>query len=167
MRRKRRALTVGWPERAAAAAVEAVDPGYAVDLARRLVQTPSVVRAGDSLGNESAVASLIAAELAALGLVVRIEDIAPGRPNVIADWGAGGGPLLILEGHTDVVTEGNVSEWSYPAAFGGVVQRDKGGSTARRRGHEGRYRGRGRRGARDPGRRGAPGGTRAPRDRLG
>ncbi len=73
-----------------AAAVEAVDAELRVDLARRLVQTPSVVRAGDPAGNEAAAAALVAAELDALGLLVRIEDIAPGRPNVIADWGAGG-----------------------------------------------------------------------------
>ncbi len=109
-------------ERAVDAAVEAVDPAYIVDLARRLVQIPSVMRGGDPAGNESAAAAAVAAELDGLGLLVRVEDAAPGRPNVIADWPADGtGPLLILEGHTDVVTEGDPSLWSVPP-FGGVVR---------------------------------------------
>ena len=109
-------------ERAASAAVEAVDADYVVDLARRLVRTPSVVRAGDPAGNESAAAGVVAAELEGLGLDVRVEEAAPGRPNVVADWPASGrGPVLILEGHTDVVTEGDPSLWSVPP-FGAVVR---------------------------------------------
>src|SRR5262249_4835012 len=43
------------------------------------------------------------------------------RGNVVADWiGSRSGPLLILEGHSDVVTEGDPSAWSVPP-FGGVV----------------------------------------------
>jgi succinyl-diaminopimelate desuccinylase len=93
-----------------------------VELARRLVATPSVVRPGDPAGTESAAAAVVASALQALGLEVRLEEAAPGRPNVIADWsGSGAGPLLILEGHTDVVTEGDPSLWSVPP-FGAVVR---------------------------------------------
>jgi succinyl-diaminopimelate desuccinylase len=103
------------------AVLAAVDDGYTVDLARRLVQTPSVFRSGDPGGNETAVAALLTNELRGLGLEVHTEEAAPGRPNVIADWtGSGPGPLLILEGHSDVVTEGEASAWSVPP-FGGVV----------------------------------------------
>jgi succinyl-diaminopimelate desuccinylase len=103
------------------AVLAAVDDGYTVDLARRLVQTPSVFRPGDPAGNETAVAALVATELRRLGLDVCIEEAAPARPNVIADWvGTGRGPLLILEGHSDVVTEGNPRAWSVPP-FGGVL----------------------------------------------
>ncbi len=39
----------------------------------------------------------------------------PGRPNVVGVLGeAGRGPTLLLEGHTDVVTEGDPAEWRYP-----------------------------------------------------
>ncbi len=101
--------------------LSAVDEAYTVDLARRLVQTPSVYRPSDPAANETAAAELVARELRPLGLAVHLEEAAPGRPNVIADWeGAGDGPLLILEGHTDVVTEGDPAAWSVPP-FGGVI----------------------------------------------
>ena len=108
-------------ESTVSAVLAAVDEAYTLDLARRLVRIPSVFRAGDPGANESAVAALVAAELRELGLVVHVEDAAPGRPNVIGDWtGRGPGPLLILEGHSDVVTEGDASAWSVPP-FAGTV----------------------------------------------
>ncbi len=101
--------------------VAAVDEAYTLDLACRLVRIPSVYRPDDPLANEAAVAQVIAAELRALGLDVHVEDAAPGRPNVIGDWiGSRPGALLIFEGHSDVVTEGDPSAWSVPP-FGGVV----------------------------------------------
>jgi len=109
------------PDRVVDAVLAAVDDAYTVHLARRLVQTPSVYRPGDPAGTEAAAAELVARELRCLGLAVHVEEAAPGRPNVIADWGASeGGPLLILEGHTDVVTEGDPAAWSVPP-FGGVI----------------------------------------------
>jgi succinyl-diaminopimelate desuccinylase len=103
-------------------ALAVLDDAYVVDLARRLVQTPSVFRPGEPGGDEAAAAGLVASELRALGLEVHVEEVAPGRPNVIGDWtGDAAGPLLILEGHTDVVTEGDVSLWSVPP-FGGVIR---------------------------------------------
>jgi succinyl-diaminopimelate desuccinylase len=99
----------------------AVDEAYTLDLACRLVRIPSVYRPGDPHGNEAAVAQAIAGELRALGLEVHVEDAAPGRPNVIGDSiGMRPGALLILEGHSDVVTEGDRAAWSAPP-FGGVV----------------------------------------------
>jgi len=109
-------------ERVVGSVLDAVDKAYVVDLAQRLVRTPSVFRPGNPAGTESAAAAVCAADLRALGLEVHVEDAAPGRPNVIADWtGAAPGPLLILEGHTDVVTEGDAALWSVPP-FGGVIR---------------------------------------------
>ncbi|TMI81553.1 MAG: M20 family metallopeptidase, partial [Bacillati bacterium ANGP1] len=103
------------------AVLEAVSQPYVVDLASRLVRTPSVYRPEDPGANEAAAAALVAGELRGMGLEVHCEDAAPGRPNVIGDWiGQGAGPLLILEGHSDVVTEGDASLWSVPP-FGGIV----------------------------------------------
>lgn len=103
------------------AVLAAVDEAYTLDLACRLVRTPSVYRPEEPGANETAVAILVAAELRRLELDVHVEDAAPGRPNVIGDWiGRGPGPLLILEGHSDVVTEGDAAAWSVPP-FGGVV----------------------------------------------
>lgn len=96
-------------------AAEAVDAGQVVTLTRDLVRVPSVYRPGDPSGTEAAVASLLAAYLRDLGLTVSVHDAEPGRPNVVADWdSARPGPGLILEGHTDVVTEGDPTAWTYP-----------------------------------------------------
>ena len=104
------------------AALAAVDDGYTLDLARRLVRIPSVYRPGDPRGNETEAAALVADELRRLDLVVRVEDAAPGRPNVIADLaGSSAGPILIFEGHTDVVTEGEAADWSVPP-FGAEIR---------------------------------------------
>ncbi len=100
----------------------AVDDAYTLDLARRLVRIPSVYRPDDPRGNEAEAAAFVAGELRRLDLVVHVEDAAPGRPNVIADLpGSAAGPLLILEGHTDVVTEGEAAAWSVPP-FGGEIR---------------------------------------------
>ena len=108
-------------ESAVDAVLAAFDDSYVIDLACRLVRIPSVYRPEDPHANETAAAHLVANELRLLGLEVHWEEAAPGRPNVIGDWvGRGVGPLLILEGHSDVVTEGDPSAWSHPP-FGGIV----------------------------------------------
>src|SRR4029077_14599345 len=50
------------------------------------------------------------------GFQVEIQPVAPGRPNVIGSLGEKrpGQKSLLLEGHTDVVTEGDPAEWSHP-----------------------------------------------------
>ena len=54
-------------------------------------------------------------------LEARLEEAAPGRPNVIVTWTAGSGDRrLMFEGHTDVVTPGDVSAWKYDP-FGAVI----------------------------------------------
>ncbi|MDE3131653.1 MAG: M20/M25/M40 family metallo-hydrolase, partial [Acidobacteriota bacterium] len=56
---------------------------------------------------EAAVAALIAARLRAAGLEVALEEVVPGRPNVIGRLrGSGGGRTLMLWGHMDVVGAG-------------------------------------------------------------
>ncbi len=48
------------------------------------------------------------------GFEVQQEEVAAGRPNVIVRWLAGPGKrTLMFEGHTDVVTPGDVSAWRY------------------------------------------------------
>src|SRR3972149_11143599 len=75
-----------------------------VALTQRLVRIPSVFRPGDPEGNERAVAPVVAEGFRAQGFPVLVEEVAPGRPNVVASLeGATGGSTLVLEGHTDVV----------------------------------------------------------------
>jgi succinyl-diaminopimelate desuccinylase len=92
-----------------------------VALTQRLVRIPSVFRPGDPDGNERAVAAVVADWCRQEGLAVTVEEVAPGRPNVIAclDGGAGGATLC-LEGHTDVVTEGDARAWRHGPWSGAV-----------------------------------------------
>lgn len=65
--------------------------------------------------NEEKVAHFIANYLKEMGLEVHIDEVAPGRPNVIGILkGKEEGKTLLYEGHTDVVTAGDLNEWNYP-----------------------------------------------------
>lgn len=97
------------------AALAAVDPNELIELTRDLIRIPSVVRPGDPLGNEAAVARHVERWLAKEGFDLEVHEVAPGRPNVVGWLGEkGSGRSLLLEGHTDVVTEGDPHEWSHP-----------------------------------------------------
>jgi acetylornithine deacetylase len=62
---------------------------------------PELTPGGDG---EGAVGDLIASRLRAAGLEVELDEVRPGRPNVIGRLrGGGAGPTLMLCGHTDVV----------------------------------------------------------------
>ena len=65
-------------------------------------------------GGEAPAAELVATTMRALGWDPQVQEVAPGRPNVVAvlDGGGGPGPTLMFEGHTDVVTEGDLSAWT-------------------------------------------------------
>ena len=56
------------------------------------------------------------------GFRVQLDQVAPGRPNAIVTWEAGMGQRkLMFEGHTDVVTPGDVSTWQYDP-FGAEIR---------------------------------------------
>lgn len=77
--------------------------GDPVAMARILVSIPSMNPALEPDGpGEGAVAARCAAWLEAWGFRVEVSDAAPGRPNVVATL-TGGGPTLLLNGHTDTV----------------------------------------------------------------
>ena len=99
-----------------------IDADELIELTRELVRIPSVIRPGDPAGTEAAVAAHVERWLRGEGLAVEVHEVAPGRPNVLAVLGDGAdGPTLLLEGHTDVVTEGNPSAWSHPPFGGDLV----------------------------------------------
>jgi succinyl-diaminopimelate desuccinylase len=115
---------------AAARAAAAVDGEGVIALARQLVRIRSVVdeEAGTT---EAACAEAIAGYLRGLGLEPVVQEVVAGRPNVICDWsGRGFDPArhrtLMLEGHTDVVTEGERSRWRFDPFAGEVVAGDDG-----------------------------------------
>jgi succinyl-diaminopimelate desuccinylase len=93
-----------------------IDADEVVELTRALVRIPSVYRPGDPSATEAQVAVFVEAWLRREGFEVEVQQVAPGRPNVIG-WLGEKGPgrkSLLLEGHTDVVTEGDPAEWSHP-----------------------------------------------------
>ena len=116
----------------AAAAADAVDPDQVLRLARDLVRIRSVWDEATGADEEEA-AGFVARTLRDLGLPVHVEEVAPGRPNVIADWHgrgfvAGRDRTLMLEGHTDVVTEGDPASWTRDP-YGAELEADPEGGT--------------------------------------
>ncbi len=90
-----------------------VDEEAVVAFTQELVRIRSVNDPGHG-GGEAPVAELVADRMRALGWEPQVVEVAPGRPNVVAvvDGGGGPGPTLMFEGHTDVVTEGDLSAWT-------------------------------------------------------
>jgi acetylornithine deacetylase/succinyl-diaminopimelate desuccinylase family protein len=83
----------------------------AVDLVRAVGENPP--------GDEGPTVRALEKACAARGLAVSQSEVEPGRANISAILPGGGGPGLLLLGHTDVVPVGD--GWTVPA-FGGVVR---------------------------------------------
>jgi len=84
-----------------------------IKLTQDLIRIPSV-RSEKEGTHEEKVALFLAHLLEGMGLDVVVEEVEPGSPNVIAVLqGGSDGPCLMFECHTDVVTEGDASEWKY------------------------------------------------------
>jgi succinyl-diaminopimelate desuccinylase len=95
---------------------ERINAEEVVELTRSLVRIPSVYRPGEPGATEAEAAAFVEAWFRREGLPVEIQEAAPGRPNVLAWIGekAPGRRCLLLEGHTDVVTEGHPRQWTWP-----------------------------------------------------
>jgi succinyl-diaminopimelate desuccinylase len=90
-----------------------------IQLTQDLVRIPSVRRPGEG---EKNVALFLSHLLEEMGLDVVVEEVEPGSPNVIAVLqGREEGPCLMFECHTDVVTEGDTSEWRYGPYDGKLI----------------------------------------------
>jgi acetylornithine deacetylase/succinyl-diaminopimelate desuccinylase family protein len=96
----------------------------------------AMVKAPSVSGDEKPAVDVLARWLKREGFEVSIEDAAPGRPNIVAQWGPNGtkiggvtparnggdGPVLLLTGHSDTVPIGN--GWTQDP-FGGAIDGDK------------------------------------------
>lgn len=91
-----------------------VDEDAVIELTRALVRLRTVNEPSTG-SSEAPAAELVAATMRGFGWEPDVVEVAPGRPNVVAviDGGGGPGPTLMFEGHTDVVTEGDLSAWSF------------------------------------------------------
>lgn len=94
---------------------DAVDPQQVIDLAADLIRIPTVNGAGEA----EAVAA-IGALLRRERMEYRIEEVLPGRPNLIVEIGSGAGPTLWFNGHLDTVPIGNRLAWCREP-FGGDI----------------------------------------------
>ncbi|MFE3448879.1 M20 family metallopeptidase [Nonomuraea sp. NPDC059194] len=99
-----------------------IDARGVVEFTQELVRIPSTNDPAKGR-NELPAAELVAARMRSWGWEPVIDEAAPGRPNVVAvvEGGGGEGPTLMFEGHTDVVTEGDLSEWTVDP-FGGEIR---------------------------------------------
>jgi len=105
-----------------------------IELTRQLVRIDSVPRLKEteSAGNntfvntEKEVVLFIADWIKKeLGITPEVEEVVPGRDNIVATISIGKpGRVLMLEGHTDVVSEGNVDSWQY-GPFSSVLKEGK------------------------------------------
>ena len=98
-------------------AAAAVDAERVTLLTQALVRIRSVSDPASG-ATEAACAALVVDELRAAGLDPVVQEVAPGRPNVICDWSgadfdAACHRTLLFEGHTDVVTEGDAARWRH------------------------------------------------------
>jgi succinyl-diaminopimelate desuccinylase len=102
----------------------ALDREGLVDFTRRLVRVKSVNRPEDGL-SEAPAAELVVELARSFGWNPVVEEVEPGRPNVIITLEGGQpGKTLLFEGHTDVVTEGDPAEWTVDP-FGGDLIEEK------------------------------------------
>ncbi len=100
-----------------------IDSHELIELTAELVKINSVWDpvAGTS---EQAVAEKVADWAQSQGFAVRMDQVAPNRPNVIISGPAGSQKrALMFEGHTDVVTPGDVSVWQYDPFGAEIVGR--------------------------------------------
>jgi succinyl-diaminopimelate desuccinylase len=89
-----------------------IDRDALIAFTQELVRIPSVHDPATGRREEPA-AELVAAKMRSFGWEPELDEVAPGRPNVIAVIEGGRpGPTLMFEGHTDVVTEGDPGTWT-------------------------------------------------------
>ena len=101
--------------------LDRINPDEVIAWTQELVRIPSVYcpERGET---EERAALWVKDRLEEMGLEVSYEEVAPGRPNVIGlhPPKSRGSKCLMFEGHTDVVTEGDASQWEHDP-FGGEI----------------------------------------------
>jgi succinyl-diaminopimelate desuccinylase len=92
------------------------------DTAARLVSELVRFRSVNPPGEEAPCARYVAEYLKQAGIDTRlVEHPFAHRPQVLGVLGSGASPVLALNGHMDVVPEGDIAEWSHDPYAGEVV----------------------------------------------
>ncbi|HPO04791.1 MAG TPA: M20 family metallopeptidase [Bacillota bacterium] len=106
-------------------ALKSLNDTQMISFLQDLIRIKSVYDPTVEGANETKAATFIYNFLKAEGFEVYIEEVVPGRPNVIAFLrGTGPGKTLLFEGHTDVVTAGDQEAWKYDP-FGAEIIGDR------------------------------------------
>lgn len=79
-----------------------IDEDEALELLRELIRIPSE----NPPGREVEKARFLQEFFGRHGLEAKLDEVAPGRPNVVVEFGAEAGPILVLCGHIDTVPAG-------------------------------------------------------------
>ncbi|RMG64128.1 MAG: M20 family peptidase [Chloroflexi bacterium] len=116
--------------------LDCIDDDELIGWVQALTRIPSVWKPEQGIGEEAA-ARWVEAHCRDIGLQTRFEFVVPGRPNVIAAYASSpdfsieellrppasphARKWLMFEGHTDVVTEGDPTQWTDPP-FSAVIR---------------------------------------------
>lgn len=96
-----------------------------IEFVQKLVRIESVYDPDVEGANESEVAHFVYDFLKKEGFEVHMDEVVPGRPNVIGIFkGSEAGKTLLLEGHTDVVSVGDRAKWTYDPFGAEIVEVD-------------------------------------------
>ncbi|NSL74580.1 MAG: M20 family metallopeptidase [Thaumarchaeota archaeon] len=78
------------------------------NLAQELIRIPS-----DEIAGEQEVCEYLSDILKSLGMKVRLQEVLPKRPNIIAEvLGGNNGKSIMFNGHIDTVPIGNIEKWN-------------------------------------------------------
>jgi len=100
-----------------------IDPQEVIRLTAELVRINSVWDPENGTCEKPA-AEHAARWAEARGFPVQVDEVRPGRPNVVVTFEAAPGErTLMFEGHTDVVTPGDVSAWTHDPFGAEIVGR--------------------------------------------
>jgi acetylornithine deacetylase len=101
-------------------------PERVVALTQDLVRIPSVnpFLAPGAGSGEAAIAEFIAQRLRSRGVEATLEEVAPGRPNVVGRVGRGAGPTLVLCAHIDTVDVSGMSIPPFEPRFEALAEID-------------------------------------------
>ena len=103
--------------------LNAINPDELIELTGNLVRINSVWDPAAGTGEREA-ADYVDRWAQRQGFDIQRDEATPGRPNVIVTWAAGPGErTLMFEGHTDVVTPGDLSAWHYDPFGAEIVDR--------------------------------------------
>lgn len=106
--------------------LEALDREGLIGFVRDLIRIDSVYDPGVAGADETRVTEFVARFLRSEGFEVRLDEVSPGRTNIVAFLrGAERGKTILLEGHQDVVSIGDRAAWKFDP-FGAEIA-DRGG----------------------------------------